>query len=220
MAAGEGMGLKQVTADPVLAIACHVAAHAVAGILLGIPFVGAEIGAGRAAGRGRLAVDSMPFSAAEDHMACAMGGGRLRRPAPSDAAPALHPRPLLPVRLLRGNLAAHVRLLRRRRMERREEDHAGLPPLQGACAGELGHRRQRGAGACGAGALAFDEILDAATRPEPACPPGCQPQGGGSTGAGTREDVRYDEYAPRKHWDTCLHGAAHAVVDTRDGHGV
>ena len=52
MAAGERNETREVIADPVLAAACHEAAHAVAGILLGVPFVCAEIGPGGAAGGG------------------------------------------------------------------------------------------------------------------------------------------------------------------------
>ena len=75
MTAGEGKELKQVTADPVLAAACHQAAHAVAGILLGIPFACAEIGSGDAAGG--LVVDGQPGPATEEEMACAMAGAAL-----------------------------------------------------------------------------------------------------------------------------------------------
>ena len=67
------------------------------------------------------------------------------------------------------------------------------------------------------GRMTYDEVLEAATDPDAACPPGCQPQG---ASAGTREDARHDMYAARKHWDTCLHEAAHAVMETRDGPGV
>ena len=55
MTSEEGTGLKQVIADPVLAAACHQAAHAVAGILLGIPFAFAEIGPGETAGSSWMA---------------------------------------------------------------------------------------------------------------------------------------------------------------------
>jgi hypothetical protein len=74
MTTGEGKDLKQVIADPALAAACHQAAHAVLGILLGVPFDCAEIGPGGAAGGGRLAVDGRPGPAAEEGMACAMAG--------------------------------------------------------------------------------------------------------------------------------------------------
>jgi hypothetical protein len=67
--------------------------------------------------------------------------------------------------------------------------------------------------------MTYEEILEIATRPELACPPGCQPQEGSSIGPRTKEDLRH-EYAARRRWDTCLHEAAHAVMETRDGHGV
>ena len=72
MADGEENEAKQVTRDPVLAAARHVVAHAVAAILLGVPFAGAEIGSGDAACR--LIVDGGSDPATEGGMVCAMAG--------------------------------------------------------------------------------------------------------------------------------------------------
>jgi hypothetical protein len=71
------------------------------------------------------------------------------------------------------------------------------------------------------GRMAYDEILEAATDPEAACPPGRRPHAGAATSAGKSKNLNpLEEDAARRHWDTCLHEAAHAVMDTRDGHGV
>jgi hypothetical protein len=70
------------------------------------------------------------------------------------------------------------------------------------------------------GRMAYDEILEAATNPEAACPPGRWPQAGAGTSAGKGKKRNPLEDVARRHWDTCLHEAAHAVMHTRDGHGV
>ena len=218
MTSEEGMGLKQAVADPVHAAACHVAAHAVLGILLGIPFACAEIGPGTAAGR--LDVDGRFDQAVEEHMTCAMAG------AAFDAL--LHPTaPLLSI-LARSSRCAFCNATWQPMTigsgdggwKGRKEVMPAFLRFKGLVRANLDAIVKVGRVLAVRRRMAYDEILEAVTRPEPACPPACQPQGGGSTGAGPSEDVRHDEYAARKHWDTCLHEAAHAVMDTRDGHGV
>ena len=220
MASGERVELKQVAADPVLAAACHVAAHAVAGILLGIPFACAEIGPGGAAGVGRLVVEGKPDLASEEGMACAMAGAAfdalLRPKAPLVSILARSSRCRFcaatwqPMSICfsdggwKGRKKVMPAFLRSKGLVRANSDAIVRVAL------ELTVR----------GRMTCDEILEAATRPEQACLPGCQPLGGSGTGAGTWEDVRHEEYAARKHWDTCLHEAAHAVMETRDGQGV
>jgi len=68
--------------------------------------------------------------------------------------------------------------------------------------------------------MTCDEILEAATRPEPAWPPGRRPQAGAGTSARKSKKPNPLEDVARRHWNTCLHEAAHAVMHTRDGHGV
>lgn len=81
---GEGMTSEemkermQAVADPVLATACHQAAHAVASILLDVPFAHAEIGSGDAGlVGGRVVADGRPRWAAEDSRSLRPGGGGL-----------------------------------------------------------------------------------------------------------------------------------------------
>jgi hypothetical protein len=212
--------LKQALADPVLAIACHEAARAVLGILLGVPFDCAEIGTGTAAGVGRLVVDGRRGPAAEEGMVCAMAGAGfdalLRPKAPLISIFARSCRcgfckaTWQPASICfgdggwKGRKRVMPAFLRSRVLVRANSDAIVRVGR------ELAGRK----------VMPYDEILEAATRPEPVCPPGCQPQKAGSTGAGTGEDVRHDEYAARRHWDACLHEAAHAVMETRDGPGV
>ena len=70
------------------------------------------------------------------------------------------------------------------------------------------------------GRMTYEESLEAATGPEAACPPGRRPQAGGGTRAGKGKKRNPEEDVARRHWGTCLHEAAHAVMHTRDGHGV
>jgi len=52
---------------------------------------------------------------------------------------------------------------------------------------------------------------------------GRRPQGAGRMGTGGARLGRVldvEEWSARRHWDTCLHEAAHAVMATRDGPGV
>jgi len=217
MTAGDGRELKQVNGDPALAAACHQAAHAVAAILLGVPFACAETGSAGVAGR--LVVEGRPGPASEEVMVCAMAG------AAFDSL--LRPKASLLSIFARSCRCGFCK--------------AGWQPTS-ICFGDDGWKGRKklmpafllskglvrenwgtivrvGRVLAVRGRMAFDEILDAATRPEQACPPGCRPLGGSGTSAGTRESLRH-EYAARKHWDTCLHEAAHAVMETRDGPGV
>jgi hypothetical protein len=68
--------------------------------------------------------------------------------------------------------------------------------------------------------MACDEILEAATDPETACPPGRLPQAATGTSAAKSKKPNPLEEVAHKHWNTCLHEAAHAVMHTRDRHGV
>jgi hypothetical protein len=218
MAAGERNEMREVIADPVLAAACHQAAHAVAGILLGIPFACAEIGSGDAAGR--LVVDGRPGPSVEEHMVCAMAGAAFdAQLRPKGSLASVFARSCRcgfckatwqPASICFGDGGWKDRkkvmpaFLRSKGLVRANSDTIVKVGR------ELARRRR----------MAYEEILEVATRPEPACPPGCQPPGGRSTGAGAREDLRHEKYAARRHWDTCLHEAAHAVMETRDGQGV
>jgi len=220
MAAGERNEMREVIADPVLAIACHQAAHAVAGILLGVPFAGAEIGSGEAAGVGRLVVEGKPGPATEEEMACAMAGAVL------DAL--LRPREPLTSVFARSCRCGFCK--------------AAWQPTS-ICFGDAGWKGRKkvmpaflrskglvrenwgtivrvGRMLAVRGRMAYDEILEAATGPEAACPPGCPPQAGTATSAGKSKNLNPLEDAARRHWDTCLQEAAHAVMHTRDGHGV
>jgi hypothetical protein len=217
MTTGEGKELKQVNGDPALAAACHQAAHAVAGILLGVPFACAETGFGGEAGR--LVVDGEPDPAAEECMACAMAGAAfdsLLRPKAS----------LLSVfaRSCRCGFCkstwqpTSICFGDNGRKERKRVMPAFLRSKD-LVQENWGTIVRVGRVLAVRGRMAYDDILEAATRPEQACPPGCRPLEGSGTSAGTRESLRH-EYAARKHWDTCLHEAAHAVMETRDGPGV
>ena len=220
MTAGGGKELKHVNADPVLAAACHAAAHAVAGILLGVPFAGAEIGSGDAAGRGRLVVDGRSDPPAEEGMVCAMAG------AAFDAL--LRPRGSLASVLARSCRCGFCK--------------AAWQPTS-ICFGDAGWKGRKkvmpaflrskglvrenwgtivrvGRVLAVRGRMTNDEILEAATDPEAACPPGRRSHAGTATSAGKSKKPNPLEDVARRHWDTCLHEAAHAVMHTRDGHGV
>jgi hypothetical protein len=208
-------GLKRAVADPVLAIACHEAAHAVAGILLGIPFACAEIGTGTAAGVGRLVVDGKPDLASEEGKVCAMAG------AAFDAL--LRPKaPLISI-FARSCKCGFCKATWQPASicfsdggwKGRKKVMPAFLRSRGLVLASWDTVVNVGRELAGRKLMTYDEILETATCPEPACPPGCQPQGRASTGAGT-----HDKYAARKHWDTCLHEAAHAVMETRDGPGV
>jgi hypothetical protein len=199
--------------------ACHQAAHAVAGILLGVPFACAEIGTGTAAGVGRLVVEGKPDLASEEGMACAMAGAAfdalLRPKAPLVSIFARSCKcgfcnaTWQPASICFGEASWKTRkkvmpaFLRSKGLVRGNSDAIVRVGR------ELAERRR----------MTYEEILEAATRPEPACPPACQPQGGGSTSAVKQKPNPLEDIA-RRHWNTCLHEAAHAVMHTRDGHGV
>jgi hypothetical protein len=219
MAAGERDEMREVIADPVLAIACHQAAHAVAGILVGVPFACAEIGPGGAAGR--LVVDGRYDPAAEEHMACAMAGAAfdalLRPKAPLVSIFARSCRcgfcksTWQPASICfsdggwKGKKRVMPAFLRSRGLVRANTDAIVKVGREIAVRGRM----------------AYDEILEAATDTEAACPPGRRPHAGTATSAGKGKNLNpLEEDAARRHWDTCLHEAAHAVMDTRDGHGV
>jgi len=216
------MELEHISADPVLAAACHDAAHAVAGILLGVPFACAETDPGKAAGVGRPVVEGRPGPAAEEHIACAMAGAAfdsLLRPKGSlysvlarsfpcgGCKSAWQARSVLlapPGGGRQGRKKAMGIYLRSRRLVR---ENWGTIVRVGRVLAVRGR-------------MTRDEILEIATRPEPACPPVCRPLEGCGTSAGTGEGLRLREHDARRHWDTCLHEAAHAVMETRDGPGV
>jgi hypothetical protein len=220
MADGEEKETKQVAQDPVLAAACHASAHAVAGILLGVPFAGAEIGSGDAAGRGRLVVDGRPGPPVGEGMVCALAG------AAFDAL--LRPRQSLASVFARSCRCGFCK--------------AAWQPTS-ICFGDTGWKGRKkvmpaflrskglvrenwgtivrvGRVLAVRGRMTCDEILEAATDPAAACPPGRRPQAGTGTRAGKSKRPRPEEEAARRHWDTCLHEAGHAVMHTRDGHGV
>jgi hypothetical protein len=219
MASGERLELKQVAADPVLATACHQAAHAVAGILLGVTFACAETGPGGTAGR--LVVEGRPGPATEGGMVCAMAG------AVFDAL--LRPKaPLLSV-LARSCRCGFCKSTWQPTSicfsdggwKGRKKVMPAFLRSKGLVRENRGTIVRVGRMAAVRGRMAYDEILEAATNPEAACPPGRRPHAGTATSAGKGKNLNpLEEDAARRHWDTCLHEAAHAVMDTRDGHGV
>jgi hypothetical protein len=220
MTSGEGIELKHVNADPALATACHVAAHAVAGILLGIPFARAEIGSGGAAGVGRLVVEGKPDLASEEGMACAMAGAVL------DSL--LRPKaPLLSV-LARSCKCGFCKATWQPASicfgDAGWKDRKRVMPAflrsKGLVRENWGTIVRVGRELAGRRRMTCDEILEAATRPEPACPPRCRPQAGTGTSAGKSKKLNPLEEVARRHWNTSVHEAAHAVMHTRDGHGV
>jgi len=226
LAGGEGMTSEemkermQAVADPVLATACHQAAHAVAGILLGVPFAGAEIGACGAAGGGRLVVDSRPAPVAQEHLVCAMAGAAfdalLRPKAPLVSILARSCRcgfcksTWQPTSICFGDAG----------WKGRKKVMPAFLRSKGLVRENWGTIVRVGRVLAVRGRMAYDEILDAATDPEAACPPGRRPQAGTATSAGKNKNLNPLEDVARRHWDTCLHEAAHAVMYTRDGHGV
>ena len=220
MAGGEGKEAKQVARDPVLAAACHQAAHAVAGILLGVPFACAEIGPGGAAGGGRLVVDGRPGPATEEEMACAMAGAAfdalLRPKAPLVSVLARSCRcgfcksTWQPTSICFGDAG----------WKGRKKVMPAFLRSKGLVRENWGTIVRVGRMLAVRGCMAYDEVLEAATDPEAACPPGRRPQAGTATSAGKSKKPNPLEDVARRHWDTCLHEAAHAVMDTRDGHGV
>jgi len=218
MAGGEEKETKQVTQDPVLATACHEAAHAVAGILLGVPFAGAEIGSGDAAGR--LVVDGGSDPATEGGMTCAMAG------AAFDAL--LRPRaPLLSVLARSCRCGFCKSTWQPTSICFGDDGWKGRKKVMPAFLRSKGLVRENwgtivrvGRVLAVRGRMTNDEILEAATDPEAACPPGRRSHAGTATSAGKSKKPNPLEDVARRHWDTCLHEAAHAVMHTRDGHGV
>ena len=220
MTAGGGKELKHVNADLVLAAACHAAAHAVAGILLGVPFAGAEIGSGDAAGRGRLVVDGRSDPPAEEGMVCAMAGAAfdaLLRPRESLASVFAHScrcgfckAAWQPTSICFGDAG----------WKGRKKVMPAFLRSKGLVRENWGTIVRVGRVLAVRGRMAYDEILETATDPEAACPPGRRSHAGTATSAGKSKNLNPLEDVARRHWDTCLHEAAHAVMDTRDGHGV
>jgi hypothetical protein len=200
MTVGDRAGLRQAVADPALAAACHQAAHAVVGILLGIPFSCAEIGPGGAAGTDRLVVEGKPEPATEDGVACALAGAAfdsLLRPRGSLASvlarsfqcgsckTAWQVRSVLlapPGSRREGRKNAMGIYLRSKGLVR---ENWGTIVTVGRLLAVLRH-------------MTYSEVLDAATDP-----------------ADIREKV--EEYLARRHWDLCIHESAHAVMGARDG---
>ena len=223
MARGEEEVTRQVICDPVLATACHEAAHAVASILLGSAFVYAEIGPYDAGlGGGTVAVDGKPDPATEEGMVCALAGAAfdsLLRPKASFAS------------VLAGSSRCgfckagwQVKSLL---LASPGTDREGRKKAMGIYLRSKGLVRENwgtivkvGRVLAVRGRMTYDEILDAATGPEAACPPGPRSQAGSSTSAGKSKKLRPEEDVALRHWGTCLHEAAHAVMHTRDGHGV
>ena len=203
MAAGERNEMREVTADPVLAIACHQAAHAVLGILLGVPFACAEIGPGKAAGVGRLVVEGKPDSATEDSVACALAGAAfdsLLRPSGSLAS--------VLARSFQCGLCKAAWQVRSVLLAPPGGGREGRKKAMGIYLRSKGLVRENwgtivrvGRVLAVRGHMTYDEILEAATDP-----------------ADIREKL--EQYLARRHWDLCLHEAAHAVMETRDGQGV
>jgi hypothetical protein len=213
-------GLKQAVADPALAAAYHQAAHAVAGILLGIPFACAETGPSEAAGVGGLVVEGKPDLASEEGMTCAMAGAAfdalLRPTAPLASVFARSCKcgfckaTWQPASICFGDAGWKGR----NRVMPAFLRSKGLVRANSDAIVRVGREL------AGRGRMAFDEILETATRPEPACPPGRRPQAGAGTSARKSKKPNPLEDVARRHWNTCLHEAAHAVMHTRDGHGV
>jgi hypothetical protein len=220
MAATERMELKQAIADPALAAACHQAAHAVGGILLGIPFACAEIDPGEAAGVGRLVVDGRSAPATEEGMVCAMAG------AAFDAL--LRPKaPLLSIFARSCRCGFCKSTWQPTSICFSDGGWKGRKKLMPAFLRSKGLVRANsdaivrvGRVLAVRGRMAYDEILETATNPKAACPPGRWPQAGTGTSAGKSKKPNPLEEVARRHWNTCLHEAAHAVMHTRDGHGV
>ena len=223
MADGEEKETKQVTQDPVLATACHEAAHAVASILFGVPFAYAEIGPGDASlGGGRAVADGRPCWAAEDGVACALAGAAfdsLLRPKGSLAS--------VLARSFRCGSCKAAWQARSMLLAPPGGDRAGRKKAMEIYLRSKGLVRENwgtivrvGRMLAVRGRMTYDEILEAATDPEAACPPGRRPQAGAGASAGKGKKRNPLEDVARRHWDTCLHEAAHAVMHTRDGHGV
>jgi hypothetical protein len=218
MAGEEEKEAKQVSRDPLLAAACHQAAHAVAGILLGVPFACAETGSGDAAGR--LVVDGGLGPAAEDCMACAMAGAAfdaLLRPTA----------PLLSVFARSCRCGFCKSAWQPTSICFSDGGWKGRRKLMPAflCSKDLVRANwstivRVGQVLAVRRRMAYDEILETATDPKAACPPGPRSQAGTGTSAGKGRKPNLLEDVARRHWDTCLHEAAHAVIHTRDRHGV
>jgi len=229
LAGGEGMTSEemkermQAVADPVLATACHQGAHAVASILLDVPFAHAEIGSGDAGlGGGRVVADGRPRWAAEDSVACALAGAAfdsLLRPRGSLAsvlARSFHCGFCKAAWQVRSVLLAPPGGGR----EGRKKGMGIYLRSKGLVWENWGTIVRVGRMLAVRGRMTYDEILEAATDPEAACPPGRRSHAGTATSAGKSKKPNPLEDVARRHWDTCLHEAAHAVMDTRDGHGV
>jgi hypothetical protein len=220
MAGGEDKETMNVIRDPVLATACHEAAPAVASIMLGIPFLYAEVGCDADRGGGRVVVDGKPDPATEEGMVSAMAG------AAFDALLRPHA-PLVSIfsRSCRCGFCV-----------------ATWQPAS-ICFGDVGWRGRKkvmpaflrskglvqansdtivkvGRVLAQRGRMTGDEILEVATDPQAACFPGRRSQAGTGTIAGKIKMLKPEEDVALRHWGTCLHEAAHAVMHTRDGHGV
>jgi hypothetical protein len=197
MAGGEEKEAKQVITDPVLAVACHQAAHAVLGILLGIPFACAEIDP---AGGGRLVVDGRPGPAAEEGLACAMAGAAfdalLRPTAPLASIFARSCR----CGFCRATWQPEYICFSDGGWKGRKKVIPAFLRSKGLVRANSDAILTVGRMLAVRGSMTYDEILEAATDP-----------------ADIRE--RLEEYLARRHWDLCLHEAAHAVMGARDGQG-
>jgi hypothetical protein len=218
MAARGRNDMREVITDPALAAACHTAAHAIAGILLGVSFASAEIGSGDAAGR--LIVEGKPDPPAEEAMVCAMAGAAfdalLRPKAPLASIFARSCRcgfckaTWQPASICfsdggsKGRKKLMPALLRSKDLVRANSDTIVRVGRVLAVRGRM----------------TCDEILEVATDPKAACPPGRQWQAGNGASAGKSKKPNPLQDVARRHWDTCLHEAAHAVMHTRDRHGV
>jgi hypothetical protein len=220
MTSGDRKEMKLVIADPVLATACHQAAHAVACILLGVPFACAEIGPDEAAGGGRVVVDGTPCQLTEEDMTCAMAG------AAFDAL--LRPKGSLVSIFARSSRCGFCAATWQPwSISFGDDGRKGRKKVMPAFLRSKGLVRANsdtivrvGQVLAVRGRMTADEILEAATDPKATCPPGCRPQAGTGTSAGKCKKLKPLEDVARRHWNTCLHEAAHAVMHTRDGHGV